>query len=65
MKENIKMIKKKDLGLFIGVMEKFIKDIGKMENKMEKGNSMTRKIILGEKVIGIMAKKLNGIEINF
>ena len=33
---NIKMIGKMDLELFIGVMEKYIKDIGKMEKNMEK-----------------------------
>ena len=62
MKVNIEMIKKKDLELFIGMMEKFIKDIGKMENNVEKENSIIQEIIRGEKDVGIMAKKLNGIE---
>ena len=38
MKENIEMIKKKDMEYFIGITERNIKDIGKMVNKMEKEN---------------------------
>jgi len=34
-KENIKWIKKKDMVFILGLMEEFIKVIGKMENKME------------------------------
>ena len=60
MKENIKMIKKMVLVHFIGLMEEFIKVIGKMENKMVKENFLILKKINGKKVNGKKEKDLNG-----
>ena len=59
MKAIIKTIKEMDMELFIGVMEKFIKEIGKMENKVEKANSILLLIKNGEKAFG-MKIRLNG-----
>ena len=63
MKVNIRMIKKKDLVLFIGIMVKYIKVIGKMEKKMEKEKYIILIIKGGEKVCGKMEKG-SGIMIN-
>ena len=43
MKVNIKMIKKIVMVFFIGLMKEYIKDFGKMENKMEKMNFLIQK----------------------
>ena len=51
--------------LIIGLVEKFIKGIGKMENKMVMENIIILKIKLGKKVIGKMEKELNGIRTIF
>ena len=53
---NIKMVKKKDMVLLNGLMEKYLKDNGKMENKMVKENYIYQIIINGEKVFGKMEK---------
>lgn len=63
MRVDIKMIKEKDLVHFIGVMEKYIKEILKMENKMEKGNILILEIMYGEEVIGLMVKRWIGYNI--
>jgi hypothetical protein len=63
MRVDIKMIKEKDLVHFIGVMEKYIKEILKMENKMEKGNILILEIMYGEEVIGLMEKRWIGYNI--
>ena len=55
---NIKKIKKKDMEYLNGLMEKFIKDNGKMVNKMEKENFIFP-LIKMEKVYGIRVKELN------
>lgn len=39
MKENINKIEKMDMELIHGQMEKSMKDVGKMENNMEKENT--------------------------
>ena len=39
MKENINKIEKMDMELTHGQMEKSMKDVGKMENNMEKENT--------------------------
>ena len=46
---------------FNGGEEKNIRDIGKMENNMEKDCYIALKIKLGEKVCGKMEKGLNGL----
>ena len=61
MKENIKMIKKMDMVFFIGLMEEYIKDIGRMENRMEKGNFLIRRKKNGKKENGKKEKDLNGL----
>ena len=53
----IKMIKKKDMAFLNGLMEKYIKGNGKMENKMVRENFILLVIIVGEKVFGKMEKK--------
>ena len=60
MKENIKMIKKMDLVHLNGQMEKDIKAIGKMENKMEKENFISLLKINGKKEFGKKEKEKNG-----
>ena len=60
MKENIRMIKKMDMGFSLGLMEEYIKDIGKMENNMEKESSLIQKKIYGKKVNGKKVKELKG-----
>ena len=62
MKGNIKMIKKKAMANLNGTEEKNIKDIGKMENNMEKVCYIILKIKVGEKEFGIMEKESNGLK---
>ena len=45
---------------FIGLMEEYIKDFGKMENKMEKVNFLILKKENGKKVNGKKENELNG-----
>ena len=52
------MIKKKDLELSNGQMEKNIKGIGKVENKMEKENFIFLRKIIGEKEFRKKEKEL-------
>ncbi len=59
---NIKKIKKKDMEYLNGLMGKFIKDNGKMVNKMEKENFIFP-LIKMEKVYGIRVKELNRLKI--
>jgi hypothetical protein len=59
---NIKKIKKKDMEYLNGLMGKFIKDNGKMVNKMEKENFVFP-LIKMEKVYGIRVKELNRLKI--
>ena len=54
---NISMIKKKAMEYLSGLMEKYIKDIGKMESKMEKVNSFSLQIINGKKEFGKKEKE--------
>ena len=54
MKGNIRMIKKRDLGLFMGIMEKYIRVIGKMGKRMGK-----------EKYIILIIKDNNKIKIEY
>ena len=63
MKENIRMIKKRDLGLFMGIMEKYIRVIGKMGKRMGKEKYIILIIKGGEKDCGKMEKE-SGIMIN-
>ena len=56
--DNIKMIKKKVMGNFSGLMEKGIEDSGKMENKMGKGSFIFLVKIRGKKEDGKMEKEL-------
>jgi hypothetical protein len=65
MKENIEMIKKKDMENLNGMVEKNIKDIGKMESNMEKDYYIVSKIKIGEKEFGKMEKGLDGLKINY
>lgn len=65
MKVDLKIIKKKVLVFFIGLMEIYIKEIGKMESKMVKGNITIQNIKFGKKDIGRMEKELNGTRIKF
>ena len=44
-------------------MEEYLKDIGIMENNMEKGNSMILKKIFGKKEFGKMVKMLDFMSI--
>ena len=55
-------IKKKDMEYLNGLMGKFIKDNGKMVNKMEKENFIFP-LIKMEKVYGIRVKELNRLKI--
>ena len=64
MKEIIKKIKEMDMELSIGVMEKSIREIGKMVSNVEKGNFMILLIKNGKKVSG-MGIKLNGEMMNY
>ena len=57
MKVNLKMIKKMDMGNSLLMMVKYIKENGKMENKMEKENYLILKIIYGKKVYGLKEKE--------
>ena len=57
MKVIIKMIKKMDLEFLNGQMEKNIKVIGKMENKMAKENFIFLLKINGKKEFGKMEKE--------
>ena len=41
---------------FIGLMGEYLKDIGIMENNMEKGNFMIQKKTFGKKDFGKMVK---------
>jgi hypothetical protein len=61
MKANIKRIKKMDMGCLNGMRGKNIKEIGKMENNMERDIYTVLKINLGEKAYGKMEKELNGL----
>ena len=54
---NISMIKKKDMEYLNGLMEKFIKGIGKMENKMGKENFISLLTKTGKKEYGKKAKE--------
>ena len=54
---NISMIKKKDMEYLNGLMEKFIKGIGKMENKMGKENFISLLTKNGKKEYGKKAKE--------
>jgi hypothetical protein len=54
------MIGRKDLEHLNGLMEKYIEDIGKMENKMVKVNFISLLIINGKKEFGKKEKELNG-----
>ena len=60
--ENIKMIRKKVMGNFHGMMEGYIKVIGRMGNKMGKGNFIILNIMNGKKGFGKMVKGLNGLK---
>ena len=55
--EIIKMIKKMAMENLFGMMEKDIKDFGKMENKMEKGRSFLQLIKFGKRVFGKKEKE--------
>jgi hypothetical protein len=61
MKESKRMIKRKDMEHFFGVMAKYIKECGKMESNMEKENIILLTAINGEKVFGKMEKELDGL----
>jgi hypothetical protein len=50
-KDNIKKIKNTDLEYLLGVMEENIREIGLMENKMEKGY-IDKKMEFKDKVYG-------------
>ena len=63
MRENMLKIKKKDLVFLNGLMEKYIKDIGKMANKMEKESFISLLIKSGEKEFGKKGKESNGFKI--
>ena len=52
----IKKIKNMDMVYLNGLMEKNIKDIGKMENKMEKGKIIIQEIMFGLKAFGKMER---------
>ena len=45
-----------DMVYLNGLMEKNIKDIGKMENKMEKGKIIIQEIMFGLKAFGKMER---------
>ena len=60
MKENMLKIKKKDMVFLNGLMEKYIKAIGKMENKMEKENFIFLLIKNGKVEFGRKVKESNG-----
>ena len=55
-KDNTLMIKNKVMDSLIGQMEDVIKEVGKMENKMEKAYIQTQ-LENKDKVFGVMVKK--------
>ena len=55
------MIRNKDMENLFGMMEKDIKEIGEMENNMEKANFFFQLKKFGKKVIGKMEKELIGL----
>ena len=61
MKENMMNIESKDMVYLNGLMVKFIKDIGKMESKMEKENFIFLRKKNGKVDFGKREKELNGI----
>jgi hypothetical protein len=54
------MIKKMVMENFFGLMEKYIKVIGNMGNKMVKGSFLMLKKINGKKDFGLMEGELDG-----
>ena len=59
----IKMIRKKDMEYLNGLMVENIKDIGKMESRMEKENFIMYQLILGEEEYGEKEEELIGFKI--
>lgn len=55
-KDNTLMIKNKVMDSLIGQMEDVIKEVGKMENKMEKAYIQTQ-LVNKDKVFGVTVKK--------